>query len=347
MFKISEIHDTFSESTADSTLRKSLSMGDMELDGGAGGQGGDDNLAGTQIGGGGGAKIKRKSGEKDEEDDEATLRDATEDTSESTLPLNVAPNPTPIGAESNPREDLPLSNAPPPPQRPPLVHAATVATPARLRPRLSRQKSFEIDSESDEVQSSTRVGVSGQGERMKTVTLAALDNKAERDPSGPDDASERKSAARREDATREAKRSSGDRAKADGSARLKDKESSGEDPKSGKRPKMQGDKSKSGKSRRGSSSGNRGAKRGGEGNQLTGFHSNTLPNPKKHHCKKKRNPGLTITIDNLKESFDGCDKVVKTDADILQHSPNFCIRCGPMRSEWVNCYEIFNLRTSC
>ena len=322
MFKISEIHDTFSESTADSTLRKSLSMGDMELDGGAGGQGGD---AGTQICGGG-AKYKRKSGDKDEEDDEATLRDATEDTSESTLPLNVAPNPAPIGRESNPVKDLPPSNPPPPPQRPPLVHAATVATPARLRPRLSRQKSFEIDSESDEVQSSTRVGVSGQGERAKT---APPENKVERDPSGPDDASVRKSVARREDAARgerEAKRSNGGRAKADGVAKLKDKESSGEDPKSGKKPKMQGEKLRPGKSRRGSSSGNRGAKTGGDGTQFTGFHGNTLPNPKKHHCKKKRNPGLTITIDNLKESFEGCDKVVKTNADILQHSPNFCIR---------------------
>ena len=350
MFKISEIHDTFSESAADSTLRKSLSMGDMELDGaggGAVGEGGDDHFAGTQTDGDDddGAKLKRKkSGEKDKEDDDATLRDATDDTSESTLPLNAGPTPTQSGTDPISKRDFPAAHPPssppppPPPQRPILVHAATVATPARLRPRLFRQKSFEIDSDSDEVKSSA-LDVCGKGEQHEMeTTVSDHESRIEGDPSGTGDASVKKSSARKEDMTvaageGESKSSSGGRAKGD-RAKLKDKESSGEDPKSGKRAKIQGEKSKSGKSRRGSS-GNRGCKKGGDGAQGSGFHSCTLPNPKKHHGRKKRHPGLTITIDNLKDSFDGYDKFIKTDADMLQHSPNFCIRFGPMSCEWV------------
>ena len=342
MFKISEIHDTFSESAADSTLRKSLSMGDMDIDGGGGGGGGgegdDDNFAGTQIGGGCDAKLKSKGCEKEVEDDEATLRDAT-DTSESTLPLHAAPSPTQSRTEPKSKRDLPAAHPtpPPPPQRPPLVHAATVATPARLRPRLLRQKSFEIDSDSDEMISSTAVDVDvcGKGgEPARATTPMGEERTVKGDPSGAGDASVRKSSVRREDATGEGEsmRSSGGRARLD-RGKLKDKESSGEDPKSGKKAKIQGEKSKSGKSRRGSS-GNRGCKRGGDGAQGSAFHSSTLPNPKKHG-RKKRHPGLTITIDNLKESFDGYDKVIQTDADMLQHSPNFCIRFGSIRSEWV------------
>ena len=350
MFKISEIHDTFSESAADSTLRKSLSMGDMDLDGaggGAVGEGGDDHFAGTQIGDDDDAKLKRKkSGEKDkEEDDDATLRDATDDTSESTLPLNAGPTPTQSGTDPKSKRGFPAAHLPsspppppPPPMRPILVHAATVATPARLRPRLFRQKSFEIDSDSDEVKFSA-LDVCGKGEQhvMETTALGH-ESRIEGDPPEAGDASVKKSSARKEETTAaagegEAKSSSGGRAKVD-RAKLKDKESSGEDPKSGKRAKIQGEKSKSGKSRRGSS-GNRGCKRGGDGAQGSAFHSCTLPNPKKHHGRKKRHPGLTITIDNLKESFDGYDKLIKTDADMLQHSPNFCIRFGPMSCEWV------------
>ena len=332
MFKISEIHDTFSESAADSTLRKSLSMGDMDLDGGGGGGVGDE-----------GTKLKRKSGEKDEEDDEATLRDATDDTSESTMPINASgPNPSRNGVETKSKSDFPAAHStpsPPPPQRPPLVHAATVATPARLRPRLFRQKSFEIDSDSDEVRSSA---LDVKGEQVKATNASDHEGRDEGGPSasGVVGTSVKKSPARREHATTgggEARRSIGGRAKVD-RAKLKDKESSGEDPKSSKKAKIQGEKNKSGKPRRGSS-GNRGCKRGGDGVQgSSGFHSSTLPNPKRHHGKKKRHPGLTITIDNLKESFDGYDKLVKTDADVLQHSPNFCIRFGPVRSEWVLCY---------
>ena len=329
MFKISEIHDTFSESAADSTLRKSLSMGDMDLDGGGGGspgEGDDDQFAGTQ-------KSKRKGcGEKEEEedDDEATLRDATDDTSESTLPI-IAGGPSPTQSRAGPtsKGDLPAGTAhpPPPQQRPPLVHAATVATPARLRPKLSRQKSFEIDSDSD-------FDVCGIGKQVKAT--AALDHERRTtgsDPSETGDASDKMSSTKREDAVTgegEAQRSSG-RAKLD-RARLKDKESSGEDPKSGKKSKVLGERSKSGKSRRGSSSGSRGCKRGGD---KDGTHSSTLPNPKKHYGRKKRPPGLTITIDNLKESFDGYDKMMKSDADMMQHSPNFCIRSGSLGVSYV------------
>ena len=100
------------------------------------------------------------------------------------------------------------------------------------------------------------------------------------------------------------------------------------DPKTGKKARIQSDKSKyCGMSNSGRGcSGNRTCKKVGEGTEGAGsHHSNTLPNPKKH-SKKKRHPGLTITIDNLKESFDGYDKFIKIGADVPQQSPNFCIR---------------------
>ena len=345
MFKISEIHDTFSDSAADSTLRKSLSTGDMDHDGGE--DDADANAVKMPPPLDADLELQRRDrcGEAGNEDEESTLQYATDDTSDSTLPIPVGPPTADVtqswtAAEPKSRRDIDspfrVNGARLVAQRPPMVHAATVATPARLRPRLFRQQSFEIDSDSAAETEGSDQGTKsvaaafGKRDRLKAspAPAKAQERSSKRDPAlaqlpgGP--AQKKASSTKREEA--EAKKSSC-RSRQD-REKLKDKESSGEGPKTGKKARIQSDRSKyGGKSNSGRGcSGNRTCKKVGEGAEGAGsHHSNTLPNPKKHG-KKKRHPGLTITIDNLKESFDGYDKFIKIGADVPQQSPNFCIR---------------------